>query len=594
MNTQIAKQRYGKIVESLSTQSTIKFSADKKSWLAEYAYCDEVARLRMGSTSINENMAYMTNGNLDGMGAISPAIPSLTPGLVGTDYSTVGAAGGIGSGDVAQHLLATSMYIAANTFALDILAVKPSPSPSVILTFIDIKYNDNTEDALNPKEEKPFIFYLKNNSDTNPLYNDLVTGLKTQLSVMGIHERRGFLDGRMFVKLSGASYGTVSVGQINTQSITPTTNKLGMLEFLGFRAYGNGEPMFRAFNQNNTPSSAGNYGFQATQNTFPQSITTVATELSNNAIVTWGGGSVLSGYTVSGLSIDMVSYGIDNLPSATSNWNTDSMTRDEAERTYPNVIGAKTFTKSFQIGEIHLKAALTLREIEDTKASTGIDLVQKMQQTLVNALSQKISIDITRKIEQMGELNRTLNHVPKDNNGNSKYDFDIDTYLGISGNAPQGESNPTICRQLVKKIGQASAFISTTGRVGEATYLKTNSLLAGAIKEGSNYQLVKDDLSDIKMNRQMYPYAQIGRMTVYVDPNQSETDMRIFLGRKNNVDEPGLIFCPYLMAQEIRLIPEATMGQVLYIRSRYAIVDYGFLPHLQFLAMHITDTHGVL
>ena len=88
--------------------------------------------------------------------------------------------------------------------------------------------------------------------------------------------------------------------------------------------------------------------------------------------------------------------------------------------------------------------------------------------------------------------------------------------------------------------------------------------------------------------------GNVGQISIYVDPYQRWDDNRIFLGRKNSVDQPGLIFLPYLMAQSISLISEATWAPRMMIRSRYAIADIGFFPEKQFMALHVTDTNGVL
>ena len=88
--------------------------------------------------------------------------------------------------------------------------------------------------------------------------------------------------------------------------------------------------------------------------------------------------------------------------------------------------------------------------------------------------------------------------------------------------------------------------------------------------------------------------GNIGNIAIYVDPYMRWDDNRIFLGRKNSVDQPGLVFIPYLMAQSISLISEATWAPRMLIRSRYAITDIGFFPWKQFMSITVTDTNGVL
>jgi hypothetical protein len=71
-------------------------------------------------------------------------------------------------------------------------------------------------------------------------------------------------------------------------------------------------------------------------------------------------------------------------------------------------------------------------------------------------------------------------------------------------------------------------------------------------------------------------------------------DDRIVLGRKNNPDQPGLIFVPYLMAQSISLISEATFAPRMLLRSRYAVSEVGWYPQKQFMTISVVDNGGFL
>jgi hypothetical protein len=71
-------------------------------------------------------------------------------------------------------------------------------------------------------------------------------------------------------------------------------------------------------------------------------------------------------------------------------------------------------------------------------------------------------------------------------------------------------------------------------------------------------------------------------------------DNRIVLGRKNNPDQPGVIFVPYLMAQSISIISEATFAPRMLLRSRYAVAEVGFFPQKQYMTITVTDNAGYL
>jgi hypothetical protein len=93
---------------------------------------------------------------------------------------------------------------------------------------------------------------------------------------------------------------------------------------------------------------------------------------------------------------------------------------------------------------------------------------------------------------------------------------------------------------------------------------------------------------------QLYPVGTIGDIQIYVDPYMRYNDNRIVIGRKNNPDQPGLIFVPYLMAQSISVISEATFAPRMLLRSRYAIADVGFFPQKQYMTIVVTDANQYL
>jgi len=149
-------------------------------------------------------------------------------------------------------------------------------------------------------------------------------------------------------------------------------------------------------------------------------------------------------------------------------------------------------------------------------------------------------------------------------------------------------------RKLVAKINNASNFIATDGRVGPAQYLITNGNLASVIQDIAGYTLSPVQAGKLNTNGQLYPMGNIGTISIYVDPYMRWDDNQIFLGRKNSIDQPGLVFIPYLMAQSISLISEATWAPRMLIRSRYAVADIGFFPEKQYMGITVTDSNGVL
>jgi hypothetical protein len=554
-----ALKKWNPILESLKISDP-----DKKEWMSEYAEMHQM----------NENVAYTTLGSLNGMGAVYSPQPSAVPGSV---WSADAAKG---SGDVGQNLLPVSMKIAAQTIGLDLVAVKPVASPKVDLLFVDFKYDNN----LDEDEDRPLVFKI---ASVNA--SIIEAALYLQMANLNIKEKVGGLTGQMFVGLASL----IQAGVVLT-NITKATDKRGVLEFLGFSKV-DGKPMFRSFRQVQAPVNNGTPSFDVAKNTFGTT-GSIESILSATNLITVSG--VTTGATVlSATTVELVSLMEDHIPGFSAGWmnyQTGGMDRATDEKTYPGIIGPSIFNKTIQVGTVEISSALKRTQIEDIKAATGIDIVQKLESVLINELSQTISKEIVQKISELGELNRVSHTTPKVA-GVSKFDLNVDTYLTTVGaQAGMAETTHSIQRKLIAKINNASNFIANDGRVGPAQYIVTNGNIASVIQDIAGYTINPVNAGKMNTNGQLYPVGKLGNMDIYVDPYMMWDDNRIFIGRKNTADQPGLLFLPYLMAQSISLISEATFAPRMLIRSRYAIADVGFFPEKQFMSIKVTDTNGVL
>jgi hypothetical protein len=541
---------------------------DRLDWMSEYAEYH----------SINEN-AYVNASNVSGMGGVLAAQPSALAGqTIGGSLATSNAVGTIGSGDVGQNLLPVAMKIAAQTIGLDLVAVKPTPGPKIDLLFIDFRYDDN---HLGASDERPQVF--KVNSATNSL---LVTALTTNAAGPSSTALTtgGLQGGPYYVSLSAT--GTSSLGA--TVSGTLPGNLAGVAEFLGFSRI-DGYPMFRAFRQANTAHTStsqvvnSNWTFDTTRNTFGATLS-MAAQITNIAGVPLGNTP----------TIELVSALEDHIPGFSSNWTQGGdgftgnypMDRDMDDKSYSGVIGPKISSKTIAVGTIEVSSALRRTEIEDIKANTGMDIVQKMESILVNELSQTISKQIVAKIFEMGTLNRQTAPIRT----GSDTIFDLNTAYTTSVG---GETTHAVQRKLITKIAHASNYIATEGRVGPAQYLITNGGLAASLQDIAGYT-INPVKSKINASGQLYPVGSIGDISIYVDPYMRYNDNRIVLGRKNNPDQPGIVFVPYLMAQSISVISEATFAPRMLLRSRYAVAEIGWYPQKQFMVINVTDAGGFL
>ena len=517
--------------------------------------------------SINEN-AYVNASNVAGMGAV-------TNPLVGALAGTPGGIANAGSGDVGQNLLPVAMKIAAQTIGLDLVAVKPTPGPKIDLLYIDFQYDDTRSD------ERPQVFKL---DATN--IDDIKAAINLGLTTSSISLTTGGLSGGRLWNAINTTVQAASPFSGATFRTTEPTSKTGVVEFLGFSRI-DGLPMYKAYRQANTAGQFVSFAFDAASNTFPVSGTLNAAMLK------------VAGVTCSTPSVTLISALEDHIPGFSANWTAGNggsvgnypMDRATDDDTYSGVIGPKISSKTVAVGTIEVSSALRRTEIEDIKANTGMDIVQKMESILVNELSQTISKQIVSKIFEMGALNATT--APASSTGNAAVTiFDLDTAYAASTTVG-GETTHAVQRKLITKIAHASNYIATEGRVGPAQYLITNGGLAAALQDIAGYT-INPTKSKLNGQGQLYPVGSIGDISIYVDPYMRYNDNRIVLGRKNNPDQPGIIFVPYLMAQSISVISEATFAPRMLLRSRYAVTEVGWYPQKQYMTITVTDAAQLL
>jgi hypothetical protein len=573
IDKQKALKKWSPVLENMGV------TGDRVEWMSEMAEFHQV----------NEN-AY-ANAGIAGMGAVlNPVIGANTPAgaLTGNSWG-----GTLGSGDLGQNLLPVAMKIAAQTIGLDLVAVKPTPGPKIDLLYIDFQYDDVD---MTGSFGRPQVFKLTSGSTAT-----INAALTAAVVAAGGRITQGGLQGaRLFATVGTAS--TISNGPAanptqfyTAESSFPATGKAGQVEFLGFSRI-DGYPMFKAYRQANAVGASQNTGYTMAPYVYDQTLNTFGPTAAITSQIT-----LIGTYSVTSPGIDLVSALEDQLPGFSSNWYGASasgdypMSRLTDDQTYSGIIGPKVSSKTIAVGTIEVSTALRRTEIEDIKANTGMDIVQKMESILVNELSQTISKQIVAKIFELGDRNRAtapLNTTlsPTFLPGSASTIFDLNTvYASSTG----GETTHAVQRKLITKMVHASNYIATEGRVGPAQFAVTNGGLAAALMDIAGYT-INPVKSKISGQGQLYPVGQIGDISIYVDPYMRYNDNRIVIGRKNNPDQPGLIFVPYLMAQSISVISEATFAPRMLLRSRYAIADVGFFPEKQYMTIFVTDNAQLL
>ena len=88
-------------------------------------------------------------------------------------------------------------------------------------------------------------------------------------------------------------------------------------------------------------------------------------------------------------------------------------------------------------------------------------------------------------------------------------------------------------------------------------------------------------------SQSLYFAGSIAGLNVYVDPYMTWDDTRVCVGRKGDGNTPGVVFLPYILCDTIQTTIEGTMAPKMLCNSRFAIVDCGFHPEMQYYTFMI-------
>jgi hypothetical protein len=234
-----------------------------------------------------------------------------------------------------------------------------------------------------------------------------------------------------------------------------------------------------------------------------------------------------------------------------------------------------------------------------------------IENALVNEVSQSINKHILSRAFALGwsnhvqfnnveQQNLNLNLVINSTNAGNTAAYVNKSNAGVVMPIPNGpasggyENLSTLQRRLFSRILAAANVVANRGRRGPANFIVTNAAVASALQDISQFTFAPFSNTLTQNNGTLYPVGSLAGMTVYVDQNMNYSDTRVLIGRKGGDDEPGLKFMPYMMAESIQTISEGTMSPKIAVKSRYALVEAGFLPETMYLTFYVNVPAGGL
>lgn len=575
---------------------------EKLNWVSDYAQTHTMFEANLGAHAVattggvspvtvpaggsGVGPMYATPANTLGMGNI--AAPSGPHGVDGRGSSTAGINPGAffnqtpGSGDIPVSTLPMALNVALMTIGLELVPTIPTKGPWALLSYMDFPYAGGKMGRKNEiahldgvgegRENKPMYFKvllpgtaIAKLRKVNKLVEDAQVEFTTDAgTVRGIFKGFGRMDGGLLVQVID------SKKDANDISINEAFSGAGGLTEL------------KVSGEN------------------------VINQLS-------GDGENLAKPDFAQTMVDFID-GFANFATGKK----EPMTRAENETGTGNTIGLRLFSKWITVGSYEVTGAVTRQQLQDLPLY-GVNAVSKVMEAMQNEITQSINARILEHVFRLGVTNalNLKNYQGVDLNlymGTADKNFaqlpmNIKEYKDIFGNDlratwgtiknsevnTSAENLHTRQRRIASRVLAASNLIQVTNRRGPANWVVTNTQVVTALQDCAQYVVAPmQNTFTQSVTANLYKAGNLAGLQVYVDPYMDWDDTRICVGRKGSGNEPGVVFMPYILADQMQLIAEGTMAPKMLVNSRYAIADIGFFPEKSYYTFTVSSDFGLL
>jgi len=547
-----------------------------------------------------------------------------------------------GSGDVPMSTLSTALEIAAVTIGFDLVPVVPASGPMVFLTFNDYPYAGGklglvNETAFDGKgagaDNKPIyiklaVQSLEQAASVAPHLKEMsnykaeltITGTSNTVKTFeGIYMGTSRIDGGIILQvksvqskvgnaaavdcsLSDWAKGSNTAG-VTLKAGTWTSEPINVTEWtVTLTKTGETDVVYK-YNHEPEIDATGTYIVIDGKNTGKKTADWTATTTNT-------GFCAVVPELVKGVTDHIQSFS-NFFGDGNGNPSGEPMSRAENETGTGNIIGARMFSKLVRMGSYEAVGQVTRQQLQDMPLY-GIDVLGGVIETCQNEISQNLNNRILDRVFKLGvenykiqratqgiELNLFIsgdtNQLDKklsdfsggapfkkfrDLNGNTVADVTIKNAM-VSNSFENVITNQ---RRIMSRMLAASNVVSSVTRRGRAQWAVTNAQVLTALQDCAQFTpaAMANDLVQ-GGEESLYFAGTLAGMKIYVDPFMRWNDTRICVGRKatvnnNRVQGSGVVFMPYILADQVQIIAEGTMAPKVLINSRFAVVDAGWYP----------------
>lgn len=610
-----SQKKYAQLItEELHVTDKVKLN-----WMAQYAQIHAIHEGVETPGAAGYNAINQTP--LNTIGIANPMFPQGTPGA---EFDPVNGAAFHdpayvkGSGDVPMSTLSTALEIAAVTIGFDLVPVVPAAGPMVVLTWNDYPYAGGKLGLVNETS----LDGKGNGADNKPIYIAL-----TSQDLDGLYTAAQTLENfNQYVvvtpngKFTGLFMGVSRINGAIILQVKSCTNVAGNENISiaqCFRGTNKAAVQINGETINALPDVAVDYWVVKAQSD-PK--THYATKAEAIAAAGEGAGDndvehVTSESAFCTIVPELVKGVTDHIQSFSNffgdgqgNPSDDPMSRAENETGTGNMIGARMFSKVVRMGAYEATGGVTRQQLQDMPLY-GIDVLGGVIETCQNEISQALNNRILDRVFKLGvtnyetqravqhvDLNLYMSHASGATGKNLNEFAAYNKFVNIMGNRAKNvvvknavvngtaENVITNQRRIMSRMLAASNLIASVTRRGRGQWAVTNTQILTALQDCSGFvpaPMVNDLVQGGEES--LYFAGTLAGLKIYVDPYMLWEDTRICVGRKavvnnNRVQGSGVVFMPYILADQVQIIAEGTMSPKILINSRFAIVDTGWYP----------------
>ena len=212
-----------------------------------------------------------------------------------------------------------------------------------------------------------------------------------------------------------------------------------------------------------------------------------------------------------------------------------------------------------------------------TKYVSLNSLIFQTNNLTIDDIKYEINKEFIKKITELGEQNREF--APKTSPTTSKFDINIEQMKMNIIDSKNVTQSAWISRKIITKILNITNYIAINGRIGPAQWLISNS---------KTYHYILENLGNVNFLMKNN-ILNLGNMP-YIINELVENDI-ILLGRKNNIDSPG-VHCiiltdddGYILFNEISYPDKDYTNLTMYC----SVVNVGFYPYYQYFKTNTRD-----